>query len=64
MSRHRKSEIPPIEEMSRSMRDYYRDKIRTEEEGKKRRAEVKREFEEFLKEESAKYPLGFNPWQE
>ena len=26
--------------------------------------EIKREFEEFLNEESAKYPLGFNPYQE
>ena len=54
---YRTSEIPKSEYRKRN-------KARIEAEAKKRKEEVKMEFEEFLNEEMRKYPLGFNPYQE
>ena len=56
--------IAPIEEMTPQKKYYWKNKTEAKEGKIQRKEEIKREFEEFLNEESAKYPLGFNPYQE
>lgn len=64
MARHKNLSLEELKVKAKTT-DYYFNKYRKELEKKQRREEIKAEnFEEFLKEESAKCVLGFNPYQE